>query len=138
MVSYKKAISPVVATALLLVVAVVAVVGFQSWFTTYQSGINVKVEQESDAGSSVTIERLELGPAADEVKIYVKNNANAVVNVTLDVPALNCTESWVEVSEKSVGSLVLDGCVTTGTDGTAYDVVAVSANGVFSASMIAR
>ena len=36
----KKAISPVVATALLLVVAVVAVVGFQTWFNTYQTGFD--------------------------------------------------------------------------------------------------
>lgn len=63
MVLNKKAISPVVATALLLVVAVVAVVGFQSWFTTYQSGVNAKVEAESNAGSALTVERLEkVGP----------------------------------------------------------------------------
>lgn len=31
----KKAISPVVATALLLVVAVVSVVGFSGWFETF-------------------------------------------------------------------------------------------------------
>ena len=30
-----KAISPVVATALFLIVAVLAVVGFQGWFQTY-------------------------------------------------------------------------------------------------------
>ena len=38
---FRKSISPVVATALLLVVAVVAVTSFQSWFTTFQSGVNV-------------------------------------------------------------------------------------------------
>jgi len=43
----KKAISPVVAVALLLVVAVVAVVGFQTWFNTYSSGIFTNTEQKS-------------------------------------------------------------------------------------------
>jgi hypothetical protein len=37
MVFNKKAINPVVTSTLHLVVAVVAVVGFQSWFTTFQS-----------------------------------------------------------------------------------------------------
>ena len=67
-----RAISPVVATALLLVVAVVAVVGFQTWFNTYQSGLNSKVEQQSAAGSSITIERLE---GSANATIYLKNTA---------------------------------------------------------------
>ena len=45
--SNKKVISPVVATALLLVVAVMAVVGFSGWFSSFQSGINSDVEQNS-------------------------------------------------------------------------------------------
>jgi len=36
---YKKSLSPVVATVLLLVVAVVAVVGFNTWYNT---GLNKK------------------------------------------------------------------------------------------------
>src|SRR3989339_2207521 len=46
-ISSKKCITPVVATALLLVVAVVAVVGFQTFFNTYSSGLFSKVETES-------------------------------------------------------------------------------------------
>ena len=48
----KKAISPVVATALLLVVAVVAVVGFQTWFNTYQSENFAKLNEQTAAGSA--------------------------------------------------------------------------------------
>ena len=45
----KRAISPVVATALLIVVGVVAVVGFQTFFTSYSSGLFTKVDTQSDA-----------------------------------------------------------------------------------------
>ena len=47
-----KAISPVVATALLLVVAVVAVVGFQNWFQTYQSSMFSDVEIKSNSATN--------------------------------------------------------------------------------------
>ena len=50
--SIKKAISPVIATALLLVVAVVAVVGFQTWFGSYSSSMFTKVETQSNEASS--------------------------------------------------------------------------------------
>ena len=65
MVMNKKAISPVVATALLLVVAVVAVVGFQTWFASYQSGVETQVEGEADGGGSVQVHRLEVNDEED-------------------------------------------------------------------------
>jgi len=133
MVNYKKAISPVVATALLLVVAVVAVVGFQSWFATYQSGINVKVEQESVAGSSIYIERLE----ATNGVVYVRNNAQSEVTVQVKVPANNCTGSMT-VASKSINSTDTTGCSSALEAGKTYDVVAVTDSGVFQATHIAR
>ena len=51
----KKALHPVVATALLLVVAVVSVVGFQGWFQTFSSTLFVDVEQRG------SISHLDLG-----------------------------------------------------------------------------
>lgn len=44
---YKKAIGPVVATSLLIVLVVAAVVGFQTWFGTYSSNLNNDIEIES-------------------------------------------------------------------------------------------
>ncbi len=43
----KKGITPVVAVALLLVVAVLAVVGFQTWFGSYSSGLFSNAEKSS-------------------------------------------------------------------------------------------
>ena len=45
----KKALGPVVAMALLLVVAVSGVVGFQTWYQTYQSGLMSDVEESSSS-----------------------------------------------------------------------------------------
>lgn len=47
----KKAIGPVIATALLIVVAVVSVVAFQSWFTTFSSETTKDVDEKSDSGN---------------------------------------------------------------------------------------
>ena len=50
----KKAIGPVVATALLLVVAVMGVVGFQTWFGDFNSQILTKTETQSGNSVSAT------------------------------------------------------------------------------------
>lgn len=139
----KKAISPVVATALLLVVAVVAVVGFQSWFTTYQSGVNVKVEQESDSGSALTVDRLEVGGV-----VYVRNGGSEVVTLLntskivdsdgAEVAACNSTTNlsvW-SMTAKSVTSTDMGTCTLAA--GTAYDVVLVTSKGVFTSTQLAR
>jgi hypothetical protein len=54
-----KAIGPVVATALLLIVVVVAVVGFQNWFQSYQSSMFSDVEiKNNSATNGLSIEGL--------------------------------------------------------------------------------
>jgi len=52
----KKAISPVVATALLLVVAVTSAIGFQIWFNTYSSSVFTNVETKSPTNSVIKAE----------------------------------------------------------------------------------
>jgi flagellin-like protein len=77
MVFNKKAISPVVATALLLVVAVVAVVGFQSWFTTFQSKQLTDVElQTSSGGASIAVERVQNN------SVYILNRGATPITAT--------------------------------------------------------
>lgn len=135
MVFNKKAITPVVATALLLVVAVVAVVGFQTWFNTYQSGLNTKVEQQSSTGSSITIERLETGT------LYLKNSGADAVNaisVTVNGTSCNMTAFNVTIPGQQVSSHNVSSCTTGLTKGNAYDVVVVTKDGVFSAKEILR
>ncbi len=130
MVFNKKAISPVVATALLLVVAVVAVVGFQTWFNTYQSDLNAKVEQQSATGTAVTIERLETS------QVYLKNAGStdiSVSSVTVDGNACNITTVTPGVSNYSISD-----CNSTLTIGDKVDVVVVTEDGVYSETEIVK
>ena len=71
----KKGISPVVATALLIVVAVVSIVGFQSWYNTYQSGIISNVEMKSVSSSIISVEGI-IGN-----KLYLKSPENEVLSL---------------------------------------------------------
>ena len=133
----KKAISPVVATALLLVVAVVAVVGFQSWFATYNSQNMVKVEQQSAAGSGITAERLEV------TTVYLKNPGEAIASGDI---------TGAEVRLASNGSAVADITYTSGfakgltnytvgagvVKGIAYEVVIFTDSGIYTTNVIAR
>ena len=64
---FKKAIGPVVASALLLVVAVVSIVGFSSWFDTFSSSTFVDVETKSNS-QTISIESVSNG------FLYVKNS----------------------------------------------------------------
>ena len=78
----KKAISPVVATALLLVVAVVAVVGFQGWFGDFSSKLNAKTETQSSINTFNT--DIESVVASD---VYFKNSGTE--NITINAVKLN-------------------------------------------------
>ncbi len=130
MVFNKKAISPVVATALLLVVAVVAVVGFQTWFNTYQSGQLSNVEQQSATGTAITVERLE----ADGT-VYLRNSGTIDINTTLIEVGGNAYTVITQLNG-STTTAVETAVVTTA--GSAYDVVVVTADGIFQEKEIAR
>jgi len=73
----KKTISPVVAIALLLVVSVLAVVGFQSWFQTYSSSTFTNVEIQSQSGDNVDIQ----GIVGNSLYIKKSNDENECLNV---------------------------------------------------------
>jgi len=73
----KKSITPVVATILLIVVAVFAVVGFGKWFNSYESSTFTKIESSSIAGiGTINIEML------TPSYLYVLNKNNFPVNFT--------------------------------------------------------
>ncbi|MCB9370703.1 SBBP repeat-containing protein [Candidatus Woesearchaeota archaeon] len=72
----KKAISPVIAVALLLVVAVVAVVFFSTWFDSFRTSLFTKVESETASGQSIGIVDL----VGDEL-FFQAGTGTAVSNV---------------------------------------------------------
>jgi len=142
-----KAISPVVATALLLVVAVIAVVGFQTWFNSYQSGLNAKVEQQSNTGANILVERLE------NETLYLKNAGTENVSVT-EIKITDSNQNKIDCKENSSkkGNFNLPGsqiaefglnstnCGTLGTltKGVTADVVVITNKGVYSATEIVK
>lgn len=73
----KSALTPVIAISLLLIVSVIGVVGFQSWYNNYSTSIFSNVNSQTTAGiSSISIEIL-MGS-----NLYLKNsdNKNFVIN----------------------------------------------------------
>ena len=84
--SNKKGVHPVVATALLLVVAVVSLVYFSSWFNQYQTGVLVDTEEKSLADLNSAIDALVLGSlyikAGDELNITLIKVNNNDCNIT--------------------------------------------------------
>lgn len=54
----RKAISPVVATALLLVVVVVSITAFQNWYGTFETSLLTQVETETGVDKAIRVESL--------------------------------------------------------------------------------
>jgi hypothetical protein len=50
----KRGVGPVIASSLLIVVAVVAIIGFQTWFNTFESSLFSEVETQSKSSVSQT------------------------------------------------------------------------------------
>jgi flagellin-like protein len=106
----RNAISPVVAAALLMVVAVVAVTGFQSWFADYSSEMLSDVEIKSNNADSgiLTIEALignelylinNIEDELDIVELKVGDNvcANAD-NLSLGISYVNVSDCIINLT----------------------------------------
>ena len=115
----KKGISPVVATALLLVVAVVSVVGFQGWFTEFSSSTFVDVETQTSGQSSVNIEGI-VGN-----KIYLKSTNNVSIN-SISVNNIDCN---INSTVKGLNNFNISPCMEN-VSGSA-NIIVVTDNGIF-------
>ena len=107
---FKKCISPVVATALLLVVAVVAVVGFQNWFGTFSSNLFSKTEIQSNSATgdgTLGIETL-IGNT-----LYVKNGiANNLTINNLKIGGIICNLTNQQNLSLGMNELNVTSCVS--------------------------
>ena len=137
MVYNKKAISPVVATALLLVVAVVAVVGFQTWFNTYQSGQLSEIEERATTGAVITLERLE------SERVFLHNRGRETLNVSVRVNGIdqldtNCDSDPSLQLPPGVHDLSFPPAEDCPTEGRAEVIVVSEPAGVFDFTAIVR
>lgn len=83
MIIYKKGIGPIVATALLLVVSVVAVISFQTWFATFSSQIFTDIDTKS-TDNQFSIETL-VGDT-----LYVKSLSDNFTINTIKIGGVDC------------------------------------------------
>ena len=139
----KKAIGPVIATALLLVVAVVAAVGFNTWFGTYSSQLNSKIESDSSNSLVITIERLEAAAVDTATSIYLRNKGSLNQSITsLKVVKNGITycsnSSTVNIDENAVSVYPVNCGGGALVSGTSYNVLVIYGGGIVQASQIAR
>lgn len=128
--AHKKGISPVVATALLLVVAVVAIVGFETWYNTYSSGINSEIESKS-LYNEVTIEKLVDG------MLYLKSNRNenvTVKEVIINDDSYSFNENISDIKMIDISTGIENAKLYTST----ADITVITDNGVTSKSFLIR
>lgn len=127
MVLFKKGISPVVASALLLVVAVVAVVGFQTWFGSYSS--NTFSDVETKSSSSVGNTKIE---DVIDGYLYFKNSdlKNNLTITSIKMGGVDCNLT-LNVSSNSIETIDVRDCVNQLTD-VKNEVVIYTDNGIVS------
>ena len=117
----KKAISPVVATALLLVVAVTAVVGFGSWYDTYSSSMFVGAETRTNSAGSISIEHV-----GNNGILYVKNSGTN--NITIDSVEISNVDCDLNQSlAPGVNSVDISSCLD---ESGSNDVVITTPSGI--------
>ncbi len=141
----KKAISPVVATALLLVVAVVAVVGFQAWYNSFQSSKLADAEQQSNSGVELEILRLDT-----DGTVWVKNSGGSNVSIQQGPSKITTTDgtevtacsdnssTTVLALANNVSGIYLNESACTLTAGVTYNVVLVTASRVYDGKFNAK
>lgn len=83
--SSKKGISPIIATILLLIIGIVAVIGFQNWFQTFQSGLFVQVEQDSPMNKINTQIK---GIVGNE--LYFRNSYSNLTITDIKIDGISC------------------------------------------------
>lgn len=122
-----KGISPVVATALLLVVGVTSVVYFQGWFTSFESKLFSDIESKVDT-NSLTIEYLE----ADNIYVRNYDEENLTYN-NIKVGGISCNINGT-IAAQGVYSINLGTCLLGEQIGP-KEVVVYTNKGIYSQTM---
>ena len=124
---FKKGISPVVAVALLLIVTVVAVINFQTWFGLFQSNLIVDVENHGKiSGIFIDVEAI-IGE-----NLYITTN-NEFLNVNkIELDGVNCGFNGTVSNMQPIN---ISSCLEDLVDGI-FEVLVVTDRGVISKSIV--
>jgi len=124
----KKGIGPVVALSLLIVVSVVSVVGFQTWFSTYQSNIFLKAESTN----SVSVDLNFIETNGTVTNLYYYNPSSYYLRIdSIKINKIDCTLLNSDViSENELTKIDVSGCDVNGS--VKSEVVLITPKGTFS------
>lgn len=120
----KKGIGPVIASALFMIVAVVAVVGFQTWFNNYSSITlgNVETKSSNSVGST------QIEDIIDST-LYFKNGETTNLSIqSVTVGGYDC--NIISNVSSGTNSLDLSACIYNLTAGS-NDVVVITNKGIY-------
>lgn len=116
----KAGISPVVATALLLVVAVTAVVFFQGWFKSFSSNMFSDVEMKSQSTGALSIEGL------ISTVLYVKNGVIDNLSMSsINIGDTVCNITGQEDLKLGMNEIDISSCIT-GISENVQDIVLIT------------
>ncbi|MEM3673167.1 MAG: archaellin/type IV pilin N-terminal domain-containing protein [Candidatus Bathyarchaeia archaeon] len=115
MLKTKRAISPILATLLLIVIAVAAIAVTYAWVMTYMSGAG------QQAGTRIRFDSISINAASDEVTLYVRNwgTEPAVVDIVY-INGANVTGAVT--TEALPQTIPVDGVLLIKVNGTAAGI----------------
>lgn len=126
---YRKGVGPVIAIALLLMVAVSSFVVFQNWHQTYSSDLFGQFEQVS--ANSVKLEYLE------PTQLYVRNYNPIVLNMTeIYIGGKNCTLNGT-LGANTIERIDLGSCLSDMAVGP-KEVILFTENGIFTKTLMLK
>ena len=125
----KKSISPVVATALLLVVVIIAVISYNQWFNTYSSGVFTDVEEKNSNLNSINIKIEDI--IGDN--LYIKNTYNnlTISNIKINDKLCDIENLINNTYSKGMLSIDLNNFTSNLTDDV-LNIVLITNKGIFS------
>jgi archaellin len=101
----KKGISPIVAIALILVIAIFAIVSFQTWYINFQTGVFTNVETGSKINEGIKIDKL----IGDILYVKSKNEESVEIKqVKVGTNECNCSTNTINYG---MNDIKLSGCI---------------------------
>jgi len=125
----KKCIGPVVAIALLIVVAVSSVIGFQSWFGAFQS--NIQTKSETSSSNYITIDLNYAENSGTSMKIYYSNPSSIYIPVNeIKINSIVCTIIGSDtLVENSITEIEVTGCSVSSRENA--KIVLITPKGIY-------
>ena len=122
----RKGIGPIIATSLFLIISVIAIIGFQTWFNTYSSQTYSNVESSTTQTNDI---QSIIGRT-----LYFKNGGNNNLTITnIKIDGYNCNFSGTLFS--GLNEINIDNCYNDLTTSGVKKVVIYTPNAVYEESV---